>query len=218
MKPSPTYDIDAIKAQLRVADLLATFNVPPPHSGVINCPLPTHSQRAESERTPSFSIYDNERRWKCWGDCDANGDVIDLAERLGNLAQGDAIAYCANLAGVANTGHGRRTGGVSNTNLQIGLGDRTAKELISQIDDGVYLELGGLSPDLVSGDVTTSLDFAFWIENGELTYPLANTMVGGNLIEMLGSIEAISSDVRHEPGNDMPTIVIRDVQISSGGV
>ena len=98
----PTYDIDAIKAQLRVADLLATFNVPPPHSGVINCPLPTHSQRAESERTPSFSIYDNERRWKCWGSCDANGDVIDLAERLGNLAQGDAIAYCANLAGVAD--------------------------------------------------------------------------------------------------------------------
>jgi PmbA protein len=126
-------------------------------------------------------------------------------------------SYTANKAKVPNTGHGLRTGGVGYTNLQIGLGEKTAQELISEVEDGIYLELGGLDPDLVSGDISTNLDFAFKIEKGELTYPLANTMVAGDFIEMLKNIDAVSVDYRYEPGIYMPTIRIRDVQISSEG-
>lgn len=126
-------------------------------------------------------------------------------------------SYTANKADVPNTGHGSRTGGVGNTNLQIARGQRTAAEIIAEVEDGIYLELGDLSPDLISGDVSTSLDFAFKIDKGELTYPLANTMVAGNMLDMLKNIDAISSDYRDEPGNPMPTIRLRDVQISAGG-
>lgn len=126
-------------------------------------------------------------------------------------------SYTANLAGVANTGHGQRTGGVGHTNLEMPLGTKTAAELIAETDDGVYLELGGLNPDLTSGDISTNLDFAFRIEKGKLTYPLANAMVGGNLIDVLKSIDAVSSDYREIPGNRVPTIRISNVQISSGG-
>jgi predicted Zn-dependent protease len=42
-------------------------------------------------------------------------------------------------------------------------------------------------------------------------------MVGGNLLDILQNIDAISSDYREEPGNRMPTLRIRDVQVSSGG-
>jgi len=126
-------------------------------------------------------------------------------------------SYTANKAGVANTGHGRRTGGVSHTNLQVQLGEMTAAQLIEDVDNGVYLELGGLSPDLVSGDISTNLDFAFKIEKGKLAYPLANAMVAGNLLDILRMIDAVSSDCRSEPGNDMPTIRVPEVQISAAG-
>jgi PmbA protein len=123
----------------------------------------------------------------------------------------------ANMAGVPNTGHGSRSGGISSSNLQTALGKASAQKIISEVKDGIYLEMGGLDPDLVSGDISNNLDFAFKIENGELTYPVSNTMVGGNLMEVLKNIDAISSDYRDEPGNPMPTIRIRNVQVSSGG-
>ncbi len=124
-------------------------------------------------------------------------------------------SYTANKAKTQNTGHGTRTGGISPSNLQLRPGDIPAEKIIRETEDGVYLELGGLSPDPVSGDISTNLDFAFKIEGGELAYPLANTMVAGNLLDMLKNIDAISSDYREEPGNIFPTIRIRDVQISS---
>lgn len=153
------------------------------------------------------------------GPYDAEGaarQVVTIVDR-GRFAAALHNSYTANKAKTTNTGHGQRTGGVAHTNLQVTLGQKPAQHIIEEVNDGVYLEMGGLSPDLVSGDISTSLDFAFRIENGELTYPLANTMVAGNLLEILQNIDAVSSDYRHEPGNDMPTLRIRDVQISSAG-
>ncbi|NLX03959.1 MAG: TldD/PmbA family protein [Phycisphaerae bacterium] len=126
-------------------------------------------------------------------------------------------SYTAHKAKTQNTGHGQRTGGISSTNLQIARGEHSAAELIGEVEDGVYLEIGSLDPDLTSGDVSTSLDFAFKIEKGELAYPVANAMVGGSLLELLGDLDAVSADYRDDPGNPKPTIRIRDVQISSEG-
>jgi len=153
------------------------------------------------------------------GPFDAEGaarKVVKIVEN-GTFTAALHNSYTANKANVPNTGHGMRTGGVSHTNLHIALGEKPARKLIEELEDGVYLELGGLSPNLTSGDISTNLDFAFKIEKGELAYPLANTMVSGNLLEILNNIDAVSCDYRYEPGNYLPTIRIRDVQISSAG-
>jgi len=147
------------------------------------------------------------------GACRKVVTVIDHGRFVNQLHN----SMTANKAKVANTGHGSRTGGVSSSNLVISLGTTPAAELIRQVDDGIYLELGGLDPDMVSGDISTNLDFAMKIEKGQLVYPVANAMVGGNLMEILKNLDAISSDCREEPGNRMPTLRIRDVQVSAGG-
>ena len=152
------------------------------------------------------SPYDGE------GACKKIVKIIDNGKFIAQLHN----SYTANKAKTENTGHGMRSGGISPSNLQIERGEKTARQIIEEVDDGIYLEMGTLSPDLVSGDISTNLDFAFKIEKGHLTYPITNAMVGGNLIDMLKNIDAISSDFRNEPGNPMPTIRIRDVQISSG--
>ncbi len=158
------------------------------------------------DRGLSSGGYDGE------GACRKRVTIIDKGTFKGQLHN----SYTANKAKTENTGHGQRNGGISPTNLRLVPGEKSAKELIAEIDNGVYLELGGLSPDPVSGDISTNLDFAFKIENGELAYPIANAMIAGNLLEMLNNIDAISSDYRQEPGNIMPTIRVRNVQISSG--
>ena len=137
--------------------------------------------------------------------------IIDAGRFVGQLHS----CYTANKAKAQNTGHGSRQGGIGHTNLQLQLGSLPAEQIIKQVNDGVYLELGSLSPDPVSGDISTNLDFAFKIENGQLAYPIANAMVAGNVLELLANVDAVSSDCRTEPGNILPTIRIRQVQISA---
>jgi TldD protein len=125
--------------------------------------------------------------------------------------------YNARLTGVVNTGHGTRLDGVSPTNLHVGLGSRTEAELIGEVDDGVYLEAGSLSPDPASGDFSAALDFAFKIDRGKLTYPLAGAMAAGNLNDLLMHTDATSSDYRVEPGQVLPAVRVSNVQFSGGG-
>ncbi len=128
-------------------------------------------------------------------------------------------SYTANKAGVTNTAHAGRRGyrgsvGVSTSNLQVALGTRTEAELISEIDEGLYIAYGGLQPDGASGDISATVDFGFKIENGELAYPVATTMIGSDAFEMLGSIDSVSSDYREEPGIIVPSLRIRDIQVA----
>ncbi len=129
-------------------------------------------------------------------------------------------SYTANKAGVANTAHAGRQGyrgavGVTTSNLQVALGTRTEAELISEIDEGLYIAYGGLQPDGASGDISATVDFGFKIEKGELAYPVATTMVGSDAFEVLGKIDAVSSDYREEPGIIVPSLRIRDIQVAS---
>jgi predicted Zn-dependent protease len=39
-------------------------------------------------------------------------------------------------------------------------------------------------------------------------------MMGGNILELLPRLDAVSSDAREEPGTLMPTLRIQDVQIA----
>ena len=125
-------------------------------------------------------------------------------------------SYTAHKAGGTSTGHGTHGGGITPTNLQVALGDRTAQQIIAETRDGIYINPGSIAPDLTSGDVSSSIDFGFRIQAGEQVYPVVNCLVGGTVWELLEHIDAVSSDFRAEPGNVMPTIRIRDVLVAGG--
>ncbi|MBN2583593.1 MAG: TldD/PmbA family protein [Planctomycetes bacterium] len=123
-------------------------------------------------------------------------------------------SYTAAKAGEPNTGHGVRSGGVHPTNMVVGLGTRTAAELIAEVDRGLYLPIGHFSPNPASGDLSSSVDFGLLIEGGRVVHPVENVMVAGNMIDLMKAVDAVSSDYREEPGNLLPTIRIRDVQVA----
>ncbi len=126
-------------------------------------------------------------------------------------------SYTAGKAKVANTGHGTWRGGASPSNVIPKLGDKTAEEIIKSTENGLYINMGGMSPNPTTGDVSASVDFGFKIENGELAYPVASSLIGGSFLTMLSNIDAISSDYREEPGMILPTIRIQDVLVAGGG-
>jgi len=122
--------------------------------------------------------------------------------------------YTANKSGEENTGHATRVG-ISPTNIRPGLGEKTAAELISEVEDGIYVVLGSPAPDTASGRVSALVDAGFRIEDGELTYPLESTMVAGDALEMFGNIDAVSSDYREEPGFILPTVRVKALRVAS---
>lgn len=131
-------------------------------------------------------------------------------------------SYTAFKAGVEPTGHASRGGyastvGISPSNLQTLPGEKTEAQLISEIDEGIYVAYAGISPNAVTGEVSTTLDFGFRIQGGECTTPISTTLIGSTGDELLSKIDAVSSDYREEPGLILPSIRIRDIQIASEG-
>jgi PmbA protein len=136
--------------------------------------------------------------------------VIDRG-RLASLLHN---SYTAGKAATESTGHGTHGGGIAPTNLRPALGTKTAAELLREVKEGIYLESGEIRPDPASGDVSASIDFGFYVKDGEIRFPVESAMLGGTILELLPRLDAVSSDFREEPGIRMPTIRIQDVQIA----
>jgi PmbA protein len=126
--------------------------------------------------------------------------------------------YTANKEGIETTGHADMGYplSISPTNLVIPPGEWELEEMIQGVKEGIFVEEGGFQPDPATGDISTSLDFAFKIENGELAYPLKNTLIGINALEMLKQIDAVSKDTHEYPGTSAPGFRVPSAKISGG--
>ena len=80
--------------------------------------------------------------------------------------------------------------------------------------NGIYVLMGSIAPNRVSGAVSGTVDFGYIIENGRFAGPVSNAMLGGDVFDMLAGIQAVSSDYRAEPGNIMPSLLISDVSVA----
>jgi PmbA protein len=97
---------------------------------------------------------------------------------------------------------------VSTTNLILQAGPTPPEELIRSIKSGLYVtELIGFGVNGVTGDYSRGA-VGLWIDNGELTYPVEEVTVAGNLLEMFGAIEGIGNDLRLRDRTVSPTVLI----------
>jgi PmbA protein len=120
-------------------------------------------------------------------------------------------SYSARKLGLRSTHHASRDGagvGVSTTNLILQAGPTPPEELIRSVKQGLYVtELIGFGVNGVTGDYSRGA-VGLWIENGELTYPVEEVTVAGNLLEMFGAIEGIGNDLRLRDRTVSPTVLI----------
>jgi PmbA protein len=120
-------------------------------------------------------------------------------------------SYSARKLGLRSTHHASRDGagvGVSTTNLMLKPGTTPPEDLIRSVKNGLYVtELIGFGVNGVTGDYSRGA-VGLWIENGELTYPVEEVTVAGNLLEMFGAIEGIGNDLVLRDRTVSPTLLI----------
>ena len=120
--------------------------------------------------------------------------------------------YTAKKLGLQTTGNASRglagTPGIGPGNYFLQPGARTPQQLISDVKEGLYVtEFLGMGVNLVTGDYSRGAS-GLWISGGELTYPVEEITVAGNLKDMFLNISEIANDLEFRGAVASPTIRI----------
>ena len=126
--------------------------------------------------------------------------------------------YTARKLGMKTTGNASRgiTGnaGVGHGNLFLTPGVLSVEEILRQAGTGFYVtELIGFGVNVVTGDYSRGAA-GLWIENGELTYPVSEVTVAGNLKDMFRNVIAVGNDLEFRGSVAAPTIAIEGLTVS----
>lgn len=99
-------------------------------------------------------------------------------------------AYSARKLGMQTTGN---AGGVRN--LGIDSGELDLSGLLKEMETGLLVtELMGQGVNPVTGDYSRGAS-GFWVENGEIAYPVEEITIAGNLKDMYMGLRAVGNDI-----------------------
>ena len=126
--------------------------------------------------------------------------------------------YSGKKLGLPSTGNASRSVGdspsVGPTNFYLVPGTKTAEEIIGTVQTGLYVtELIGFGINMVTGDYSRGAA-GFWIENGELAYPVEEITIAGNLKQMFKDIEIVGSDLVFRGRIASPTLKIAEMMVA----
>ena len=116
-------------------------------------------------------------------------------------------AYAAQKTGLPR-------GGNTSSALVAAPGDKSLDEIISGIDRGILLMRFSGGHPASNGEFSGVAKNAFLIENGRLTRPLAETMISGNLTDMLFRLRDVSSTTFSDGNVVMPYMAFDGVTVS----
>jgi len=101
----------------------------------------------------------------------------------------------------------------ASTNFAIEAGDISPEELIASIKSGFYVtELFGHGTNLITGDYSRGAA-GFWIDNGEIAYPVAEVTIASNLKDMFMRLVP-ASDLDRNFGTAAPTLMIEGMTVA----
>ena len=119
-------------------------------------------------------------------------------------------SYSGRKMGMQSTGH---AGGIHNWLVKPNLtGGLTA--LLRQMGTGLLVtDVMGQGVNIVTGDYSRGAA-GFWVENGEIQYPVAEITIAGQLQNMLKNIVAVADDVEHRSNIQTGSILLDKMKIS----
>lgn len=127
-------------------------------------------------------------------------------------------AYSARRLNMKPTGNASRgyqsTPGVGSTNLYLKNGDTDPKDIIKSVKNGLYLtDMFGSGMNSVTGDFSQGAT-GFWIENGELTYPVQEITIAGNVLKALQNVKVVGNDLSFKLGSTAsPTLLVSEMTV-----
>ncbi|MBL4940133.1 MAG: metalloprotease PmbA [Colwellia sp.] len=126
-------------------------------------------------------------------------------------------SYSARKLGLTTTGH---AGGIHNWQVNdkniTSKGNATADfdVMLKTLGTGLLVtELMGQGVNVVNGDYSRGAA-GFWVENGEIAYPVSEITIAGNLDQMFKSIVAVGADVDKHGSISTGSILIDEMQVA----
>ena len=178
-------------------------------------------ERGKQVFTPGITIVDNPLRSRGLASrpCDGEGvqtRTLPVVED-GVLQTWLLDSATASKLGLGSTGHASRgTGGPpspSPSNLYLQPGPISPEELIADVTSGFFVtELIGFGVNAITGDYSRGAS-GFWIENGEIAYPVSELTIAGNLKGMFGALRP-ANDLAFRYGVDAPTVRIDGMTVA----
>jgi len=172
----------------------------------------------------NFTLYDNglleggmnTRAWDAEGNPRQKTEVISKGV-LKNRLYDQKYAILENMK---STGNARRenNGVIENgaTNYDISAGDISLDKMISNIDDGYYInKFSWLNPNMLNGSFGVEIRNGYYIKNGELSIPIKLGNVSGNVLEMIKNCLFISKEREFSGAALLPYIAFSDLEVSS---
>jgi pmbA protein len=119
-------------------------------------------------------------------------------------------SYSGRKLGMQSTGH---AGGIHNWLVKPNSSEKLTA-LLRQMNRGLLVtEVMGQGVNLVTGDYSRGAA-GFWVENGEIQYPVAEITIAGQLPDMLRNIVAVADDIEHRSNIQTGSILLEKMKIS----
>ena len=123
-----------------------------------------------------------------------DGEGVETAPRdlvTGGVLRGYVLdSYSARKLGVPTTGN---AGGVHN--LTVEPGSKSFEALLAEMGTGLLVtDLMGMGVNIVTGDYSRGAA-GFWVEGGEIAWPVEEITIAGNLADMFLGIREVGADV-----------------------
>ena len=130
--------------------------------------------------------------------------------RMPGVLQGYVLSsYSARKLGMQTTGN---AGGVHN--LQVQPGEFDLEGLIKEMNTGLLVtELMGQGINIVTGDYSRGAA-GFWVENGEIQYPVEEITIAGNLKDMFKQIVHVGNDVDMRGNIQSGSVLIENMTLA----
>ncbi len=138
----------------------------------------------------------HEQPWMRRGLGSAAFDAEGVATRNSALVEGGVLkryilgSYSARKLGLESTGN---AGGVHN--IVVGHGEDDFKGMLERLGTGLLVtDVMGQGVSIITGDYSRGAS-GFWVENGEIAYPVEEITIAANLRDMFAGILAVGADV-----------------------
>lgn len=126
--------------------------------------------------------------------------------------------YAGRKLGMPTTGNASRglagNPGIGNGNFYLQPGTHKPEAIIKSVTRGFMVtEFLGSGVNLVTGDYSRGAA-GFWIENGELAYPVHEVTIAGHLLDMWKGVEMVGDDLVFRSSIASPTLKIAEMTVA----
>ncbi len=122
-------------------------------------------------------------------------------------------SYSARKRGMKTTGNAGGSHNLTLTSRRTQAGD-DLDEMLRKLGTGLFvIELMGQGVNYVTGDYSRGAS-GFWVENGQIAYPVQEITIAGNLKDMFLGIEAVGADTYVFGAKSVGSILINKMKVA----